>query len=299
MATEVLTPQAHVFVEPHDVADTDNAPKRPHNVATSLNYWKDPGDGSPPTPIIVGRGTISNRRPTIAQPVVVTDVTGEEDKYTLDSHGFQYLRSTSNEKDFTDESKILAEYYPECEQLLKDVTGASRVKIFDHKVRRGPTQWHGLGANNLANRGPVTRVHVDQSYDGAEMVLRRRLPDEADDLVTKRYQIINVWRPIKTILKDPIAVADATSIPDEDLVAARSMYDSHQGETWTLRPNAAHRFYFKYRLTPEEVLFIKCFDSDIQAKARRVPHSAFEDPEHKDQEYRQSVEVRCLVFYDH
>ena len=36
------------------------------------------------------------------------------------------------------------------------------------------------------------RAHVDQSYDGAEMVLRRWFPDEADDLVKRRYQIINV-----------------------------------------------------------------------------------------------------------
>jgi hypothetical protein len=35
------------------------------------------------------------------------------------------------------------------------------------------------------------RVHCDQSYDGAEMLLRRYLPDEAEELVKRRYQIIN------------------------------------------------------------------------------------------------------------
>ncbi len=106
-----------------------------------------------------------------------------------------------------------------------------------------------------------------------------------------------VWRPIATIRKDPIAVADANSVPESDLVGAALQYPTHKGETWTLRPNPAHRWYFKRNLSPAEVLFIKCFDSDTSV-ARRVPHTAFEDADEKDQESRQSVEVRCLVFHD-
>ena len=52
--------------------------------------------------------------------VVVKDITGEESKYTLDSHGFQIYHHTSKEKDFLDDDKIKAEYYPEIDQLLKD-----------------------------------------------------------------------------------------------------------------------------------------------------------------------------------
>jgi hypothetical protein len=59
-------------------------------------------------------------RPALTQEVLVKDITGEEDKYTLDSHGFQIYRHSSKEKDFLDEDKIKAEYYPEIEQLLKD-----------------------------------------------------------------------------------------------------------------------------------------------------------------------------------
>jgi hypothetical protein len=59
-------------------------------------------------------------RPSDTQKVLVKDITGEEDKYTLDSHGFQIYRHSSKEKDFLDDDKIKAEYYPEIEQLLKD-----------------------------------------------------------------------------------------------------------------------------------------------------------------------------------
>ena len=267
-----------------------------HHVATTLNYWNDPGDGSIPTPIFIGKGRITNERPHLAQNFTVHDVSGEEAQYSLDSHGFQYCRHESGEKDFTDESAIQTKYYDECKNLIKSVTGADRVHIFNHKVRRGPTQWHHLGFNNLRNRGPVTRTHVDQSYKGAELRLRWEFPDEADELVKNRYQIINIWRPIETILKDPIAVADANSVPDADLVGAEMTEDNFKGESWVVRHSPNHQWHYKHRMTPQDVLLIKCFDSN-ELVARRSLHSAFEDPVYRDRESRQSIEVRCLVCY--
>jgi len=268
-----------------------------HDVATTLNYWNDPGDGSRPTPIFIGKGRITNERPHLSHNFTVSDVSGDEKQYTLDSHGFQYVCHESCEKDFIDEQAIQTAYYDECKQLLKDATGASRVHIFNHKVRRGPTQWHHLGFDNLKNRGPVTKTHVDQSYDGAELRLRWEFPGEADELVKRRYQIINVWRPIAPILKDPIAVADATSVPDRDLVEADMTENDFPGKQWVVRHNPKHHWYFKYRMTPQDVLLIKCFDSDTSV-ARRALHSAFEDAAHRDEESRQSIEVRCIVCYD-
>ncbi|KAF1992998.1 hypothetical protein P154DRAFT_107421 [Amniculicola lignicola CBS 123094] len=268
-----------------------------HHVATTLNYWDDPGDGSHPTPIFIGRGRITNERPHRAHNFMVTDISGDEDKYLLDTHGFQYCYHESHEKEFKDEQKIQTKYYEECKQLLKEITGASHVRIFNHKVRRGPTQWHHLGLKNLANRGPVTRTHVDQSYTGAELRLRWEFPKEADELVKRRYQIINIWRPIETILKDPIAVAGADSVPDADLVGAEMTEDDFKGESWVVRHNPSHQWYYKHRMTPRDVLLIKCFDSDSSV-ARRSLHSAFEDPTYYNGESRQSIEVRCLVCYD-
>jgi hypothetical protein len=281
--------------EPTSITSGNNT--RKHNVATTLNYWDDPGDGSPPTPIVIAKGRITNERPNRAYNYVVTDVSGDEDKYTLDTAGFQYCRHSSCEKDFVDEAAITSAYYNECEELLKTITGANRIFFINHKVRRGPTQWHHLGLENLKNRGPVTKTHVDQSYAGAELRLRYDLPDEADELLKKRYQIINIWRPIATILKDPLAIADARSVPDADLVEADMVEHDFAGKQWVVRHSPNHRWYYKYRMTPEDVLLIKCFDSETSV-ARRALHSAFEDAAQRDQESRQSIEVRCLVFYD-
>ncbi|KAI1635063.1 hypothetical protein F4809DRAFT_642897 [Biscogniauxia mediterranea] len=312
--------------------DTDTGEKRErHDVSTFINYYKDPGDGSPPMPIRISDTTVKNERPTVAHPTVVRDITGEEHRYTLDAHGFQLCRrrrcgeeDEEEEEDFfRDPERVRQVYYPQCEELLREVTGAPRVLVFDHKTRSGPSHWHRLGENNRAVRGPLMRAHVDQSYDGAEMVLRRHFPHEAEELMRgRRWMIVNVWRPLKTVFKDPLAAADATSIPDADLVPAQILYrDGSRDETWTILPPSSssssgtrrtsaaedegktetrehgHRWYFKYAQTPAEALLIKCFDSSTGVPARRAPHSAFADPAHEDGEARVSVEARALVLF--
>jgi hypothetical protein len=90
-----------------------------HHVQTTLNYYKDPGDGSAPHPTYVGKPE-TYERPTEPLDVTVTDIRGEEQNYNLDKNGFQIHRHASVEKDFEDDDQIKAQYYPEIEQLLKD-----------------------------------------------------------------------------------------------------------------------------------------------------------------------------------
>lgn len=71
--------------------------------------------------MIVRRKPDNVERPFVAQGVVVRDISGREGEYRLDNHGFQVLKHVSREKEFVDDGKIKAEYYPEVEQLLKDV----------------------------------------------------------------------------------------------------------------------------------------------------------------------------------
>ncbi|GAW12094.1 hypothetical protein ANO14919_014520 [Xylariales sp. No.14919] len=286
---------------PAQVLELSGEPEK-RNVSTVINYYRDPGDGSLPIPIRISDKTVTNERPTTAKPTIVRDITGEEKKYTLDRNGFHFCRQATQLRgaDFHDSELVKAKYYPEAEQLLKNITGAHRVYIFDHKVRIGPSNWHQLGEGNRATRGPLFRAHVDQSYEGAELVLRRHFPDKADDLLKRRYQIINIWRPIKTIYKDPLAVADARSVPDSDLLAASILYPrGSRDETWTMLPNDVHRWYFKNAQRPDEALLVKCFDSATRpGLARRAPHSAFEDSEMAECGRRESIEARALVFYD-
>lgn len=68
-------------------------------------------------------------------------------------------------------------------------TGASRVLIFDHTIRR---QSGDRSDKENQLRGPARRVHIDQSYKASEDRVKHHLPDEADELLKKRFQIINV-----------------------------------------------------------------------------------------------------------
>jgi hypothetical protein len=176
-------------------------------------------------------------------------------------------------------------------------TGASRVYIFDHTIRRAPLDARSQSTPSTPLRGPVQRVHVDQSYKASSARVQHHLPDEAAKLLRGRHQIINVWRPIRTILKDPLTVADARSVSDDDLVTLKLIYPDREGETYGVRPSKEHKWYYLHKQTPEEVLLIKCFDSKLDGRARRSPHSAFVDPKYEGHEARESIEIRALVFY--
>lgn len=257
----------------------------------------------------------------------VTNIRGQEDRFGPDVSGFGVYHYPAKEKAFTDENQVREGYYKEVEQLLRDkLPGVKKVVIFDHTIRRN---------EKASPRQPVQQVHVDQTPAAAEVRVRRHLPaDEAEQLLKGRYQIINVWRPISHAASDfPLAVVDWRSVAPEDLVKVDLLYPKRQagdddddrgketavasneqnstdgyevkGETYGVAPNENHKFYYMKDMTPEEAMFIKCFDSrsqnvgGVKGLAGLTPHTAFVDPNSpKDAPGRQSIEVRCLVFYE-
>lgn len=144
----------------------------------------------------------------------------------------------------------------------------------------------------------MNRVHIDQSYKAAASRVPFHLPEEAERLSKVRFQIINVWRPIKTIYRDPLGIADANSVSDDDLVTIPLIYPNRNGETYGVKAGEKHKWYYLHAQTPEEPLLIKCFDTKTDGRARRVPHTAFSNPAYVDSYSRESIEVRTLVFYE-
>lgn len=68
--------------------------------------------------------------------------------------------------------------------------------------------------------------------------------------------------------------------------------------TWAVSANPEHRWYYAKELTPEEVLLIKIYDSQgVEGEVRATPHCAFVT-EGDEGPPRESVEVRCLVFWE-
>ena len=107
---------------PHLLHNNNKATPEPANndLVAEFNYYKDPGDGSPPAPLIVGKPE-TYERPAEPRPMLVHNIRGEEDKYSLDGTGFQVLKHVSRERAFEDEVAIKGQYYEEVEDILKSV----------------------------------------------------------------------------------------------------------------------------------------------------------------------------------
>ncbi|KAF4609918.1 hypothetical protein D9613_010245 [Agrocybe pediades] len=231
--------------------------------------------------------------------IIIENLRGKEDSVSLDTAGFQFFHAPVTHKTFSNDEEIQREYYPESVELIKKLTGASRVEIFDHTVRRrNPEQVDAPG-----NRQPAPQAHVDQSAAAAVARVHRHLPEsEAPELLKKRFQIINLWRPISHPAWDwPLALCDYRSVnPENDTVPVALLFPHRKGETLGVKYSPNQKWKYLYGMTSDEIVLIKCADS-IQDGSVAVftPHTAFEDPATpKGSPFRQSIELRALVFYD-
>jgi hypothetical protein len=216
----------------------------------------------------------------------------------LDTQGFALLEQKSAVEDFWDDEQVKRVYYPEAERFIAEATGASRVFIFDHLQRRRID-----GATRRAPGvppQPATRVHVDHTARSGPQRVRDLLPDEAEELLKGRVQVINMWRPIRREpLRDaPLAVCDSRTVDPADLVPSDLVYRHRVGETYSVTHNPAHRWFYAPEMRRDEVLLLKIADTRTDIPARFMPHTSFTDPTTPaDAPPRESIELRTLVFH--
>ena len=58
-------------------------------------------------------------------------------EFDLEVTGFEFVEHQTRVRDFFDLEELKRVYYPEVEALIKKVSGASRVVVFDHTLRSG------------------------------------------------------------------------------------------------------------------------------------------------------------------
>jgi hypothetical protein len=220
------------------------------------------------------------------------------DDLGLDVQGFALLEQKSAVRDFWDDDEVRRVYYPEAERFLKEATGASRIFIFDHlQRRRVPGQ---EDRSRSGPRQPATRVHVDHTDRSGPQRVRDLMGDEAEELLKGRVQVINMWRPIRREpLRDaPLAVCDSRTVAAADLVPSDLVYRERVGETYSVRYNPAHRWFYAPEMRRDEVLLLKIADTKTDISARFMPHTSFTDPTTPpDALPRESIELRTLVFH--
>jgi hypothetical protein len=230
----------------------------------------------------------------IEYQVTVRDARPVNDALSLDREGFVLLHHQTAAADLYDEDIIRKIYYPECERLMREATGAKRVVAFDHIVRNAAK----AGKGSIVKL-PAGRVHNDYTDWSAPQRVRDLMGDEAEELLKHRFAINNVWRPIAgPLLRSPLALCDASSLEAENLVGSDLRYRDRTGETYAITYNPQQRWYYFPKMQPDEAVLIRCFDSAREGPARFSAHGAFDDPRTPaDAPPRESIEVRTLVFF--
>lgn len=107
-----------------------------HFVTTTINYGVPPADGARAFRV-ANVNPITNKREMNftfqAQEVQVENIRGREDTVSFDTAGFKfYTIPTKYKGGFLDDEEIKRGYYPESEEIIKKLTGASKVDVFDH-----------------------------------------------------------------------------------------------------------------------------------------------------------------------
>lgn len=231
-----------------------------------------------------------------AHVVPIADARPLAGRLSLDVEGFEVLAAPTAFAAFGDDAAIRSAYYPEVERLLGKATGAARVIAFDHNVRNAARAAGG----EPGIRGPVPRTHNDfTAKSGRERALAELEARGLDAaLLDGRFAIVNLWRPIgRTVEKWPLALVDARTLAEGDLIATDLVYRDRVGETYSLGFSPGQKWYYFPRLTPDEAILIKGYDSDEEV-ARFTAHSAFDDPQSPaGAPERESIEVRALVIY--
>lgn len=216
-------------------------------------------------------------------------------EFHLDTNGFEFLDQPTQMRDFFDHDALRAVYYPEMEKLIAEVSGATRVHVFDHTLRSGDE------ATREARRirEPVKTVHNDYTEWSAPQRIRDFFPEQAETLLKWRFAIIQVWRAInRPIDRDPLAIADSRSLYAKDFIAVERRFPDRIGEIYQLEFNPTHRWHWFPRMSRDEALVFKTYDSATDGRARFSAHTSFDDPASPGSaEPRESVEIRAFAFF--
>ena len=227
--------------------------------------------------------------------VLIANMRPHAGELSLERNGFVLLREPSAVTNFYDGAEVQRVYYAEIEALVKRLLGAQKVLVFGEVARSD-------GTTTGDGRKPAYGAHVDYGErtvrQFAEDILGR---EAAAPWFTRRFVLMNLWRPIRTVYRTPLALCDASSVQANDLNDSEirgGLNDPHRPPLYgfNLSYNPQHRWFYVPRMEPEEILAFKLFDSD-RARVQWTGHTAFDDPTAAaDAPPRESIEIRTISF---
>ncbi|OCT52860.1 GA4 desaturase [Cladophialophora carrionii] len=182
---------------------------------------------------------------------------------------------------------------------------------------------------------PAPKVHLDYAPNGARTHLRKYHPTmtavakpiiEAEEKLLAegkslrdeyassglgpRWALYSIWRPLKRVRRDPLALGDARTFLESDYVpvivktpnlgVSEESKETHDTESYLARWSSGQKWYFISEQEPEEVLVIGLFDSERDKEtvaAGGTLHSSVDLEGTENEEARESIELRCLAIW--
>jgi len=235
----------------------------------------------------------------VPRAVEIEDLRRRATPPSLDAEGFRLVEHVSEVRDFRNREEVERVHHAEIRELLSAVTRADLVVIASAGVLRFAERSPDSGKHD--NSRPARFVHVDVGDRSVGKLYARAQPD--DGRRVRRAALYNVWRVLTPPPQDvALAVCDARSLCEEDLIVADANFDRDGAvvftlESWLLRHNPRQRWAHYSNMHSGEALVFKTHDTD-PGVAHCVPHGAFDNSEcPENAPPRVSIEMRGCAFW--
>lgn len=256
-----------------------------------------------PTTYFGGEETDHDDHANDPRLVPIHDVRGTEVSY--DVQGFALVPHTTTVTDFRDPEQITSRYRGELEEVVRGVTGATRIAVWKGGAARLAARHQDFGAEGTTYPSPT--VHGDYTENSAPGVLSDLVgEEEARRWLAGRYAIFSLWRAFSPPPQDvPLCLLDYTTI---DVAKERQLGDVYygkgpigqrmhlEGSGYLYSPR--HRWCYFRDMTRDELLLLKTYDSD-HTRAWQTPHTSFVDPSAPPEAPpRESFDIRAAVLWE-
>ena len=117
----------------------------------------------------------------------------------------------------------------------------------------------------------MPQVHVDQTAESAAARVVRHLPPaDSPELLKHRFQIINLWRPIRHAAWDwPLTLCDYRSVNvEKDLEPITLRFPDREGEIFGVKYSPDYKWKYLKGMEPDEFVLIKwCVVFEVSREA--------------------------------
>ncbi|MCB1744396.1 MAG: hypothetical protein KDK91_28770, partial [Gammaproteobacteria bacterium] len=212
----------------------------------------------------------------------------------LDRTGFTLVRNRPVVEDFFDDAAVTRDYHPQMQAIVRELTGASRVLVYNHLVRtENPTDFNDAYSRFVHCDYNVARIG-EMSH---ELLERHGLSPQPH----WRYAWYNTWQPFDhQVQQNPLSVINAESLPLADVIDY--YYTGRGRDSLVAAPvySPEHRFYYFPLMSTEELLVMKQMDNRQPGRGTiYCPHTAFDDPSApEDALPRRSIETRLMAVFE-